>query len=70
MVIFIVCLIILVIIFFIFYAKVTDIRDYLIIIVYHFIKNELGLDDVEGRNLVNVNDEEEETTLGKEIVAQ
>lgn len=39
MVIFIVCLIILVIIFFIFYAKVTDIRDYLVIIVYHFIKN-------------------------------
>lgn len=39
MVIFCICLIILVIISFIFYAKVTDIRDYFVIIAYHFIKN-------------------------------
>ena len=38
--------------------------------IFKEIKNELGLDDVEDGDLVNVDDEEEETTLGREIVAQ
>lgn len=38
--------------------------------IFKEIKNELGLDDVEDGDLVNVDDDEQEATLGKEIVAQ
>lgn len=38
--------------------------------IFKEIKNELGLDDIEDGNLVNVDDDEQETTLGREIVAQ
>lgn len=38
--------------------------------IFKEIKNELGLDDVEDGDLVNVDDDEEETTSGREIVAQ
>lgn len=38
--------------------------------IFKEIKNELGLDDVEDGDLVNVDDDEQETTLGREIVAQ
>lgn len=38
--------------------------------IFKEIKNELGLDDVEDGDLVNVDDDGQEATLGKEIVAQ
>lgn len=38
--------------------------------IFKEIKNELGLDDVEDGDLVNVDNDEQEATLGKEIVAQ